>query len=132
MRPRRRSDHSSFNPEKFLAGEKKKAVAAKLPAVGSILPVYFSKERMQALILRVESEAPDAFYLGSDGAKYPALVAVWQKEVERELAMVGIACDPMLVTYLAAGAVNDPLYRRVARKRKMPNKAVQRTRFARR
>ncbi len=118
MRPRRRSDHSSLNPEKFLAGETKKAAAAKIPAPGSILPVCFSKERMQALILRVDSEAPDAFYLGSDGAKYLALVAVWQKEVEKELAKVGITSDSMLVTYLAAGVVNDPLYRRVARKRK--------------
>jgi hypothetical protein len=72
---------------------------------------------MQALILRVESEAPDSFCLGSDGAKYPQMVGVWQKEVEKELAKHGIACDPMLVTYLVAGVVNDPLYRRVARKR---------------
>jgi dihydroorotase len=118
MRPRRRSDHSSFNPEKFLAGETKKSIAAEIPPIGLILPVCFSKERMKALIVRVESEAPNAFYLGSDGAKYPELVAVWQKEVEKELATFGIASDPMLVTYLAAGVFNHSLYRRVAGKRK--------------
>jgi len=118
MKPERRFDPLAFNPEKFLEQEKKKAAARIRPRRGLFLPVSLSKDRLEALITRVLGDKPDAFYIGPDIARNKTLAASWKKEIGKELTVYGIAADPMLITYLVAGVISHPLYKKVARKRK--------------
>jgi hypothetical protein len=108
----------AFNPEKFLAAEQKKAIAAAKPRLGSMVPIQFSKERTEAFLARLETECPEALQPGSDRTKYPASAAMLRKEVAKELAALGVAADEVLAGYLAASIANHPLFKRKARNRK--------------
>ncbi len=118
MKRPHRFEPPAFNPEKFLAQEKKKNATSVRFSAGLFVPITFSKERMAALITRVLADQPNAFQLESDCTKYASFTSIWKKEIGKELTVYGIASEPMLITYLMAAIISHPLYKKAARARK--------------
>jgi hypothetical protein len=113
MKPTRKF-HFDFNPEQFLANEKKAPSERKLP-IEECLPISFSKSFKKRLLERLEVDVPGAFYRGSDRTKIDEAMATVRTEVMRELSALNITPDPTLVGFLVAGVICSPLWRRITR-----------------
>ncbi len=116
MKPRR-AHSTDFNPEKFLAAEKKKAAGLSAPSRAEWLPIGFSKPFKAKFLERLEKEAPAAIYRGTDRSKLEEALTTIRAEVARELAALHIAPDAALVQLLVTGVIDELMWRRIARKK---------------
>lgn len=110
-----RSDEITFNPEKFLFKEKKKAASRSKTDFGNVVMLTFSKGYLTRFLPSVATRFPDAFYSGPDQAKTAAVFPLWSREVAKELEMRGIGPDPKLIHLLVGSIVLGPEWKRMAR-----------------
>lgn len=104
-----RSNPAAFNPEKFLATEKKKLAKATLSGTESVFPIAFTRSFSTRLIERLSREAPASFIFVMDDSD--AMIRAMAAAVEKEIVAVGIKPDSGLITMLSLNLMAETQWR---------------------